>query len=91
MFLFDPLTIFKWFDIFLALVIYVLAIISILRYRHGYIIPMLIFGLFIFPIQFSIWFVPNRFFDTTIMGFRLIEIIYLLLLKFLLLVSLILT
>ena len=91
MFLIDSLTIFKWFDILLSLVIYILAIISILRYRHGYIIPILIFGLFIFPIQFSIWFVPNKFLDTTIMGFRLIEIIYLLLLKFLLLISILLT
>jgi len=75
------------FDTFLALVVYGLSIVLFLKQKREYILPLLIFGLFIFPVQFSIWFLKNNIDIMSIIDVSLFKVLYLLLLK----VSLILT
>jgi hypothetical protein len=80
---------FYWTDVCIAFGIYVLALILILKHRRGYITPVLLFGLFIFPLQFSIWFLSSKLpVVIASLGINFLEIIYLLLLKLTLLFSL---
>ncbi len=80
--------VFRYFDLILAVVIYVLSVIAILRYPHGYIIPVLIFCLFLLPLQFAIWFIPVKIFEVNLMGFKASEIVYLIVLKITVILSL---
>ena len=59
-FLLIPENIFKWSDIILALIIYIVSIVMLIHHFRGESLPILIFGVFIFPIQFNIWFLENK-------------------------------
>ncbi len=83
----NTLFIFKIVDLALAAVIYTLSAVAILRYPHGYIIPLVIFGLFLFPLQFAIWFIPIKIFEVNILSFQVSDIVYLLLIKVILIIS----
>ncbi|UCB45421.1 MAG: hypothetical protein JSV25_14610 [Spirochaetota bacterium] len=84
-----PGTYFYWSDVVIALGVYILALILILKHKRGYITPVLFFGLFIFPLQFSIWFLSSKLPVALVSsGINFLEIFYLLLLKLTLLVSL---
>jgi hypothetical protein len=86
-----PDSYFYWSDVVIALGVYVLALILILRHKRGYITPVLFFGLFIFPLQFSIWFLSSKFPVAIVSsGINFLEVFYLLFLKLTLLVSLLL-
>jgi len=77
------------FDTFMTLLIYVFSIVLFLKQKREYIAPLLIFGLFLFPIQFSIWFLKKNIESISIMGIGLFEIIYQLFLKLSLILTII--
>ena len=56
----DPNNCLSWLDIALALAVYALSIVLFLKRKRGYIAPLLVFGIFLFPIQFSIWFLASK-------------------------------
>ncbi|RKY01136.1 MAG: hypothetical protein DRP54_04215 [Spirochaetes bacterium] len=87
-FLLIPENIFKWSDIILALIIYIVSIVMLIHHFRGESLPILIFGVFIFPIQFNIWFLENKW-DMKISNYyTVLQIIYLLFLKLCILFSL---
>jgi len=51
---------FYWLDIVLSVCIYVFSIVLFLKHKKAYIIPLLIFGLFVLPLQFSMWFLREE-------------------------------
>ena len=78
---------FQFGDTALALIIYALSIILFLKYKRDFMTPVLFFGLFLFPLQFSIWFLRTRL-DTALPQVKLLEIVYIFFLKLSILVSL---
>jgi len=82
--------IFYWGDVGLSLVIYAISIVLFIRHIRGYIIGILIFGLFVFPLQFSIWFLPSKPVQVSITTLNLFEVLYLILLKVAVLITLLL-
>ncbi|MGQ9615036.1 MAG: hypothetical protein ACUVWJ_01400 [Spirochaetota bacterium] len=78
---------FQFGDTALALIIYALSIILFLKYKRDFMTPVLFFGLFLFPLQFSIWFLRIRL-DTALPQVKLLEIVYIFFLKLSILVSL---
>jgi hypothetical protein len=59
-FLTNPDIKFYWLDIVLSVFIYAFSITLFLKYKKAYIIPLLIFGLFVLPLQFSMWFLREE-------------------------------
>jgi hypothetical protein len=59
-FLVGPDIKFYWLDIALSVFIYVFSLVLFLKYKKAYIIPLLIFGLFVLPLQFSMWFLREE-------------------------------
>ena len=80
-----------WIDIALALFIYVFAIILFLKHKRGPITPLLVFGLFVFPIVFAHWFLSDRLILLLHFKINPLEIFYLLFLKFCVFISLVLS
>jgi hypothetical protein len=56
----NPNNCFYWVDMALVIVVYGLSIALFLNRNRGYIAPLLIFGIFLFPVQFSIWFLASK-------------------------------
>lgn len=86
----NPDLYFYWFDVALTLCIYTLSIILFLKHKRGYITPLLFFGLFIFPLQFSMWFLSDKFNFIELVRTNFFEIFYLLFIKFCLILTIIL-
>ena len=59
-FLANPDIKFYWLDVVLSVFIYAFSIALFLKYKKAYIIPLLIFGLFVLPLQFSMWFLRDE-------------------------------
>ncbi len=59
-FLSNPDINFYWIDLALSVCIYVFSIALFLKHKKAYIIPLLIFGLFLLPLQFSMWFLREE-------------------------------
>jgi hypothetical protein len=78
---------FQWVDTAFAIIIYALSIVLFLKYKRDFMTPVLFFGLFLFPLQFSIWFLRTRL-DSTVPQVKLLEIVYIFFLKLSVLVSL---
>lgn len=86
-FLIKPDIIFQWADVLLAFLLLVVSLLLFLRHKRGYITPVLLMGLFLFPLQFSIWFLPAPRLSGAF-GMNLLEILYLLFVKVCLLFAL---
>ena len=76
LFPFTPGVYFYLVDLAFAVCIYGISIVLFLTYRRGRLGPMLFLGLFIFPLQFSIWFLQSRISLT--LPINLLEVVYLL-------------
>ena len=87
----DPGIYFYWFDVLLSFSLLVLSGFLFLKHKPGYITPVLFLGLFLFPLQFSIWFLPSRIPPSVASGINLLGIFYLLFLKLCFLISLLLS
>jgi len=83
--------IFYWFDTGLAFIIYIFSIIMLLQHRRGAVTPLLFFGLFIFPLQFAIWFLHTRMHIMVAAGSTILQVMYLVFLKFCVLLSVVLS
>jgi hypothetical protein len=81
---------FVLFDSALALCIYGISIVLFLTYKRRTIGPLIFFGLFVFPLQFSIWFLQSRFRISSPDQFNVLELVYLFSVKFSVLATLIL-
>jgi len=81
---------FSLFDSALALCIYGISIALFTTYKRGNIGPVIFIGLFIFPLQFSIWFLPGRINLTLPDQINVLEVFYLFFVKFSVLVTLLL-
>ncbi|MFW6181965.1 MAG: hypothetical protein ACOC8N_09465 [Spirochaetota bacterium] len=89
-YLLDPGSYLKLFDLALALAVYVMSVILFLRYKRDYMVPLLFIGLFLFPLQFSIWFLrPDAVLDLPA-PMNILEVVYIFFIKFGLLVTLLL-
>lgn len=81
-YLLDPGSYLQLFDLALALAIYVISIILFLRYKRDYMVPLLFLGLFLFPLQFSIWFLqPDVVLDLP-SPLNILEAVYIFFVKF---------
>jgi hypothetical protein len=87
---FTPTVYFYLFDLALAVCIYGISIVLFLTYKRGKLGPILFLGLFIFPLQFSIWFLQSRISLSFPMQIDILEVFYLFFVKFSVLVTLIL-
>jgi hypothetical protein len=87
----QPDVLFGWFDTLLAFLLLVLSVILFLRHKRGYMTPVLFAGLFLFPLQFSIWFLPARVQLSETFGINLLQMVYLLFVELCLLISLLLS
>lgn len=81
--------VFYWFDSAMALALYGISLYLYIKRRRGYMQPLVLFGLFIFPLQFSIWFLWRDAQVVSSHSTRVTEIIYLLFVKISLLLSLV--
>jgi len=87
----QPHIIFYWCDSGFAFIIYIFAIVMLLQHRRGPVTPLLFLGLFIFPLQFSIWFLHTRMHVMVAAGSTILQVLYLVFLKFCVLLSIILS
>ena len=87
----QPESYFYWFDVFLSFFLLVISAVLFLKHRRGYITPILFLGLFLFPLQFSIWFLPVRLPQALASGINILAIFYLLFVKLCFLISLLLS
>ena len=81
---------FYLFDSALALCIYGISIVLFMTYRRGNIGPILFLGLFIFPLQFSIWFLQSRLNLSVPTQINVLELLYLFFVKFSILITMLL-
>jgi hypothetical protein len=89
-YLLNPGSYLQLFDLALVLALYVVSIVLFLRYKRDYMVPLLFLGLFIFPLQFSIWFLqPEAVLDLP-SPMNLLEVVYIFFVKFGLFVALLL-
>ena len=77
----NPNTYFYWVDMALVIAIYVLSIILFFKRKRGSIAPLLVFGIFLFPIQFSIWVLAAKVNIVFFPNLNFFEVFYLLFLK----------
>ena len=89
-FLLRPEVIFQWADVLLAFFFLLVSVPLFLRHKPGYITPILILGLFLFPLQFGIWFLSTPRLVGEF-GINLLEVLYLLFVKVCLLFALLLS
>jgi hypothetical protein len=87
----NPDTYFFWTDIAVSLGIYVLSVYLFLKHRHGYISSLLVFGLFVFPLSFSIWFLSDKIGFAIPLPMDPLKMFYLFFVKFCLLFSFVLS
>jgi hypothetical protein len=87
----SPELYFYLLDVVLALSMYVISIVLFLKYRRDNMVPLLFMGLFIFPLQFSMWFLPERVALAFPVQANILEIFYLFFIKISLLVTLLLS
>jgi hypothetical protein len=85
-----PDRIFFLFDLALALCIYGISIVLFLTYKRGNLGPILFLGLFIFPLQFSIWFLQSKISLSFPLQANVLEILYIFFVKFSVLITLLL-
>jgi len=88
-FLINPDVYFHLCDLAIALIIYGISIALFLKYKRDYMTPVLFLGLFIFPLQFSIWFLQPKITLNLPSQFHILEIFYLLFVKTSILMALI--
>jgi hypothetical protein len=74
-------------DTLLAVAIYGFSIALFLKYKKDFMVPLLFFGLFLFPLQFSIWYLQPRITLVLPSKMNLLDVVYLLALKVSLLVT----
>ncbi|MBN2325191.1 MAG: hypothetical protein JXQ30_15790 [Spirochaetes bacterium] len=89
-FVIEPDILFQWADVLFAFFFLAVSVYLFLRHKPGYITPILFMGLFLFPLQFSIWFVPAQRLSGAF-GINLLETLYLLFVKVCLLFALLLS
>jgi len=77
----NPSLYFYWSDIALSMCIYIIAVILFLKHKRGYVIPIIIFGLFVFPIGFSNWFLSEKLVFIIPFQINPLEIFYLIFIK----------
>jgi hypothetical protein len=77
----DPNNCFYWLDMTLVIVVYAISIALFLKRKRGYITPLLVFGIFLFPIQFSIWFLASKVNVVFFPNLNFFEVFYLFFLK----------
>jgi len=87
----NPDVYFFWVDIAFSIGIYVLSVYLFLKHRRGYISSLLILGLFIFPLSFSIWFLSDKIGFAIPLPMDPLKMFYLFFVKFCLLFSLVLS
>ena len=80
---------FRLFDLTVACAIYAFSIVLFFKYRRDYMTPVLFFGLFVFPLQFAVWFLQSKLQVNLPPQFNILEIFYLLFFKLSILVALI--
>jgi len=80
---------FRLLDLVIALMIYVFSVVLFLKYKRDYMTPILFFGLFVFPLQFAIWFLQSRLQVNLPPQFNVLEVFYIMFLKLSVLVTLI--
>jgi hypothetical protein len=85
-----PDSYFMLIDTAFALCIYGMSMVLFLTYKRRTIGPLIFFGLFIFPLQFSIWFLQGRFVSPGPDQFNVLELVYLFAVKFSVLATLVL-
>jgi len=76
-----PVSFFYWSDMALVMGIYVLAAVLFLKRKREHITPLLVFGLFLFPIQFGIWFLSSNAKIAFFADINILKVIYLFFLK----------
>jgi hypothetical protein len=90
-FFIQPEYYFYWFDVLLSFSLLVLSVFLFIKHKRGYMTPILLLGLFLFPLQFSIWFLPTRMQLSEAYGINILEVFYLLFIKICFLISLLLS
>jgi len=88
-FLSNPDINFYWLDIVLSVCIYVFSIVLFLKHKKAYIIPLLIFGLFILPLQFSMWFLREELHFIAQININFFRFIYLFFVKLCLILTIV--
>jgi hypothetical protein len=83
----NPNNLFHWLDIALVIGIYALSVVLFLERKRGFIAPLLVFGIFLFPVQFSIWFLASRVNIVFYPNLNFFELFYLVFLKLCLIAS----
>lgn len=83
----NPNNLFHWLDIALVIGIYALSMVLFLERKRGFIAPLLVFGIFLFPVQFSIWFLASRVNIVFYPNLNFFELFYLVFLKLCLIAS----
>ena len=86
-----PGSYFYWFDMALVLCIYVLAAVLFLKHKREYITPLLVFGLFLFPLQFGIWFLSSNMQLAFFADTNILRVMYLFFLKLCVLLTVVLS
>lgn len=85
----NPDLYFYGFDLALSLCLYGFSIALFLRQKREFLTPLLFFGLFIFPFQFSQWFLSEKIALVISTPVEIFEILYQLFIKVCLILSLI--
>jgi hypothetical protein len=85
----NPNNVFRWLDIALVLGIYALSVVLFLERKRGFVAPLLVFGIFLFPVQFSIWFLASRVNIVFYPNLHFFELCYLVFLKLCLIASIV--
>jgi hypothetical protein len=88
-FLSNPDINFYWLDIVLSACIYVFSLALFLKHKKAYIIPLLIFGLFVLPLQFSMWFLREELNFITQININFFRFIYLFFVKLCLILTIV--
>jgi len=83
----SPRNVFICIDMALVLVVYALSLILFLSRKRGSVAPILFFGMFLFPVQFGIWFLASKVNILVYPNLNFFELFYLLFLKFCLIAS----
>ena len=78
---------FYLFDLALAIGIYGISIVLFMKQKRTYLTPLIFFGLFVFPLQFSRWFLSARVTSFLSTEINIFEIFYLIFLKLCLIFS----
>jgi hypothetical protein len=69
-------------DLALSLIIYGISIRLFLKYKRDYMVPLLFMGLFLFPLQFSIWYLQPELVLDIPARLNILEVVYIFFVKF---------